>query len=147
MNNFWPLLSAVRERLADPDSALQQASQAAYGRAAAVHLDRVPQRDASGAAPEVLLVEGDEEVAGGNDRGSLGGLRCVREVGVALTASRLAAPAERLNALLTALIADLHHQPLAGARRVDYAGAGRDDLDGNRVMATAVFRVLYERKA
>lgn len=144
MNDFWPILEALRARLADPEGGFQAAAQAAFGRPVPVYTDRDPARDAAPA--QALLVEGDEAVGEGEERSSLAGLRCVREVGVALVCSKLAGPAEKLNALVTAAVEALHHRPLAGAARVEYSGCGRDDLPDHRALATAVFRVVYERK-
>lgn len=143
-NDFWPILKAVRDRLADPEGALQVAAQARFGRSMPVHIDRDPGRDAAPAS--ALLLDGDEAVGEGEERSSLSGLRCVREVGLALLCSKLSSPAETLNALVTAAVEALHHRPLSGAARVEYAGCGRDDLPDNRAMATAVFRVVYERR-
>ena len=150
--SFYAVLLALRDRLAAETSATVAAAQLHYGRAAAGP-ELTKGKWKAGAGIPALRIHGIDEdaVDDGADRAALGASLPVarRMVEVRLSVPLDANHVEKLEALTDALVADLHKAPVAGVKRIWYAGL-RDPVDDegtteNHTERTVAFWVTYPR--
>lgn len=147
--SFAAVQQALRDALVAPGSATVAAAETVFHRAPAVRVTRGALRVGAG-VPTIRIDSDDEDpITEGPDAGAMGGgLRCRRLVEIELVVPLREHHVDDLEALADAVYADLHHQGIAGAIRVDYAGsryAGADETTKNEARRTVAFWVLYER--